>query len=709
MTHATTAATQVAVVGSPSTNADVAIDILASATHDPLIGQMLFLTHPINTPHGERIEAGIGVVTQITQTNKFHADPALRSAIKQHGSLKNLTGDAADARTASVTLQASYIQSNDADTWRQSGVGLSTAPPTGSPVRQLTNDVLDDFLASQTTDLHYLGYLHGSATRGGRVRAPFSIPDFNGPEGSSHSGFFGLSGAGKTAIAATVLAGQFRHRDLGLIIVDPQGQWASETGMPFSLQGFASELGRPVIVKRISEDLRLAKDAPLFVTLLGKTKFLQEIGRMGGENQELLLDEFGKIVRGNHAWDAMSSTALLRLLLETVIEEKVSDGDTRSENPYPYLGRVYADPKRCDRLRDQIKDILDDNDRMRDVLRYFSVIHNLFQATNPAGGAREPLRHVVGQVINRSHTSATPAPMLVLDMSTTDPSWLSSALADDEQLDVLDALAILDQDNIKAAILRQVGTAMKITSEAAFRAGGGLNTIILIDEAWRYMPPLHAGAEPEIEALSKDFAGYAKDWRKFGLGLWFISQTTRSINPDIWDQLTIRFLGYGLGGADLNKITDHLDSPDSLRLYKAFAAPKATQPRIYPWLVMGPVSPLSFTNAPIAIAAYTNFDDFRADNHHWLTTTRQQLGLPPATGTPAHPNTPQLAAAAAKLAKASRTARDTTGASAKVQQQIAEVREHRTTGGVNLATYNGHSTDDGFSTADPLADDPPPF
>lgn len=690
-------ANQVAVVGSPSTNSQVVIDLLDKAAHEPLVGQMLFMAHPIEQNGKTLTEVGLGVVTEVTQHNQFHANPALRAVIKKHGTMNNLTGDAADARTASMSLQASYIEDGDGG-WRQSGVGLSTAPPTGALLRQVSNDVLSELIAATTPDVHYLGYLHGSATRGGKVRAPFSIPDFNGPEGAFHLSVNGLSGSGKSAMATYLLASTLRFKDQGLILIDPQGQFASEAGLPFSLQGWAMELGRAVMVKRISEDLRLSKDAPLFTALLGKTKFLQELGRMAPENQLLLLDEVEKIVRDRDDWDSEDSESLLRHILSTVASETGA-----GENPFTHLGRVYADPKRCERLRDQIWEVLSSDKRMAEVLRYFGVIHNLFQPLNPAGGARENLREVVGKVINRSHDA--PAPILILDMSTSDVSWLDTALADDAQAEILDALSILDQDNIKAAILRQVGTALKIISEAAFRRGSALNTIVMLDEAWRFVPPAGPDTEPEIKALSKDFAGYARDWRKFGLGLWFISQTTRSINPDIWDQLSVRFIGYGLGGSDLDRIADHLDSRNSLDLYKSFAPPKSTKPRIYPWLAMGPVSPLSFTKAPIAIAAYTNFDEFRSDNHVWIQRLRAEQGLSVLAGAPISPSNGQLQQAAAKLTKSSRQAASAAGLTKGSKAQLQQVRANRDTGGVDVSAFAGHSTDDSFGSLDLDLDD----
>jgi hypothetical protein len=701
-----TDARKVAVVGSPSTNDEITVDILAESAHEPLIGQMLFVTHPVTgTDPDPSIEVGLGVITRVTQNNAFHANPNFRSVIKQHGQMTNLTGDAGDSRQATIRLQAAYQKDQAPDgsptRWRQAGNGLSTAPPTGAAIRKVTNEVLDEIVSDTATDIHYLGHMHGSAVRGGKIRAPFAIPDYAGSEGAFHTGIFGISGSGKSAVSAYLFAGQMRHESQGLLIVDPQGQWASEAGLPFSLQGWASEMGRAVAVKRISEDLRLEKDAPLFCALLAKTKFAQEIKKMSVETAGILLDEVEKILRDTDGWEDMESRPLLEVLLTGLREQDIdANGNVR----FKVLRRVYADGNRQADLADSIDEMLGSQKRLGEVLRYFSVIHNLFQPTNPAGGARESLWGTVSAVFKK--VPGVPAPMLVLDMSTSDTSWVEQVFADDDQIDALDALSLLDNDDIKAAILRQVGRTLKRAAEAAFRAGGSLNTTIVVDEAWRYLPPTTATVSDEIKGLSQDFGAYARDWRKFGIGLTFITQTTRSINPDVWDQLSVRFIGYGLAGPDIDRIADHLDDREHLRLYKGFAPPKATNPRVYPWLIMGPVSPLSFTKAPIAVAAYTNFDDFRADNDDWISKTRASLGQPVITGTPAQPSAAAQAAAVARITHARRsTAASTT--SAKAKEQIETLREHRETGGVDTDLFRDHSTRNSF---DPLAslglDDP---
>jgi hypothetical protein len=709
-------AKQVAVVGSPSTNYEITLDLLGTATRDPLVGSMLMLAQP----SGEGVELGLGMVTEVTTVNQWHTNPALKGVVKSRGSIPGMSGDTGDVRMATIKLQAAYR--NDASDmegkWRQSGPSMRMSPPTGAAIRKVTDEVLTELMAGEE-DIHYLGTLHGSND----VRVPMQIRDFSGDRGAFHTGIFGISGSGKSAFTAYQFAGQLRHRNQGLIIIDPQGQWSHEQGLPFSLQGFAAELGREVMVRRISEDMRLEKDAPLFGELLGKTRFVREIMKMATETQEILVEELVKVLKGIDDWPDLSSASLLDELLLGLRRPNV-------------LRRVYSDNTKRVRLMVALSEILGQDctetidgepiedvtrpeyrdyrldtaeNRRDDALTQFAALHNLFSATNPGGGARHSLWGTVSRVFDKDARGANPAPVLILDMSTSGgASWIGDILADEDSRKAQDALDIIDQDAIKAAILRQVFRTLKGASESAFRNADNLNTNVALDEAWRYAPPPHLASDEEIKHLSIDLSGYARDFRKFGIGMTFITQTTRSINQDIWDQMTVRVLGYGLAGADVEKVAEQVDDRDHLKLYKGFAPPDSTNPKVYPFMLVGPVSPLSFSKAPILLAAYTDFQNFRDDNAEWITQIRLSMGANVMDGTPTRPNGGGLTLPS----RASRAGRTLAGPprGAAALRQVEQVRAHRDTGGVDPAVGTGLGTDPTFGSGLNFLDgDEPPF
>ena len=194
-------ATQVAVVGSPSTNYEITLNLLGSATRYPLVGQMLLTTQPSD----DGLELGLGMVTEVTTVNQWHNNPNLRGVVKDRGFIPGMSGDTGDVREATIKLQAAYR--NDAPDgngkWRQSGPSLRMSPPTGSAIRKITNDVLDELMAGEE-GIHYLGNLHGSA-----VKVPMQIRDYSGDRGAFHDGIFGISGSGKANWVGTPIATPF--------------------------------------------------------------------------------------------------------------------------------------------------------------------------------------------------------------------------------------------------------------------------------------------------------------------------------------------------------------------------------------------------------------------------------------------------------------------------------------------------------------------
>lgn len=421
-----------------------------------------------------------------------------------------------------------------------------------------------------------------------------------------------------TAAATYVIAGQMRHNKMGMVIVDPQGQWAAEHSLPFSVQGFAEELGREVTVARVSEDLRLKEDYGLFRELLDQTTFYNQIRIKHPQTQEIAGDEISSVLMNLEDWSDLDSSVLLRKVLEALGSDTVS-------------ARIYTTDGKRERFVETITDIIANPKEFTNALRQFHPIANLFQEKNSWGKTRKPLWEQLQKVFGRK--PGVPAPILILDMSSRSPD-----AGEEISIETEAAYTILDNDAMKAAILRNLFATLKRESEKKFRNNENLNTLIVLDEAWRYAAPLGRGHqdEKEIFELSKDLAGYARDTRKFGISWFYISQSPRSINQDIWEQIHIFLFGTGLNGADLEKATEaYEDKQAALRLYKRFGNPIATG--IWPFLLQGPVSPLMSANAPLVLNMYTDFDDFRRDNDSWIRQHRDMLGKEVLTGVPAPP------------------------------------------------------------------------
>ena len=610
----TTSGTRVASVGAVSSNSRVHLNVSSEGRRQPLVGMTVTVR---NTLDGSS-ELAMGTVTQVETHNKWHED--VTSAAMESDGAGWGSGDDGDVRFADINLQACWRRSDDADHWTQSGPFLRMSPATGTGVHAADHAVINEIVAG-VEGLHYCGHLAGT----NQVPLPLSIPDFSGPLGAWHGGVFGRSGSGKTQSAIYMMSSLMREPSFGILAIDPQGQLANEPSkqMAFSLQGWATELGRDVIVRRISEDLRLDKDAGLFSSLLRHTKFTQELGLKNKETNEIVFDEVTRVLRDRGAWDSDSSADILRAILTAL-----QDDDTAT--------RIYSSPDRREQFLATLDTTLHNDNRFNEVLIQLQPIHNLFQATNPDGGTRHSLWSTLSEMFGRNQVD--PAPYIVLDMSTKAPPSLAAEMTAEQQA-VYD---ILDGPVVKSVILHHTFSALKRVAEQKSREDGNLNTMIVLDEAWRYAAPTRgAGSAPTINddpvaATSNLLAQFARDTRKFGLGWLFISQSPTNLHPDIWSQLSVLSIGIGLSGNDLAKVEDVVADPKSLRLYRGFGDPRSTG--VWPFLLIGPVSPLVANNTPIVMEVFTDFDDFRAANVDWIAKARTRMGEQLRVGPPERPD-----------------------------------------------------------------------
>src|SRR5207253_1905991 len=96
-------------------------------------------------------------------------------------------------------------------------------------------------------------------------------------------------------------------------IIDPQGQFTSEVGLPFSLQEWAEKVGRKVLTYSVAQDLRLSKDAFLLGDLLGLTRFFRDLLTIKAtDNRDSAVAEFTRVLQRTPSWDAREPNEVLR-------------------------------------------------------------------------------------------------------------------------------------------------------------------------------------------------------------------------------------------------------------------------------------------------------------------------------------------------------------------------------------------------------------
>lgn len=647
----------IAVVGSPSDCTQVVLNLRRTAYEKPLLGTMVTLRNDYSDGSAE---LGLGTVTSIQTVNP---DLAPTSALAPHvarGQIHGRAGHDADTRAVKVKVEAVFRDAGDGR-WARYGSTLSTSPATGTHVEVLTQSMADELMADAPVPA-YIGPLRGSD-----VMVPFTLPDFSGPSGSTHGCSLGATGSGKSNFHAYVLANDLRWVDKGHIILDPQGQFSAEVGLPFSLRGLAAACGRTVHVARLSQSLRLRKDAPLFLLLLAESGWFRNLAFGSGADDQISAARTAleSALRDNAAvntacgtgdWTLASPESLMRYLLSYLddilpagiiyagreqqdrVRRAIRLRRTNTEGIPVGTDGEPIDPTLLDKLPPGALD--DDGERtFARLLAPFAALHSLWSPYSPSGAAKiadgvpetslEPhdkrrdawglMREVMAP------KAGEPAPWLILDLSADLSHMTISNDGDGDDDAVGEAIRLLDSDDVKARIIRQLLTTLELVGQKEFSRGAPLNVQVDIDEAHRWGGPVDPRSSSEARiALSSQLARMHREVRKYGIGFWSILQTATGLQDEIWKQVTRLFVGYGLlDAAELSRLGNRV--PDShLELYRSSPPPAATGR--YPWmLVGGGITGLSFGSNPVFIEAFTDPDQWLLANQKWITDLRRQF------------------------------------------------------------------------------------
>ncbi|WP_374457008.1 ATP-binding protein [Nocardioides sp.] len=570
----------VGIVGSPSSTGEITMDVVESASGASLLGDLIYTCHPLD---GGRHMLALGSVGEISTHNRWHEDPNMRGVLRVHGALPHLSGDG-DVRTATVQVQAVYETDAAcppfAENPRESGGALGMSPTTGQPVRRVDEGLVQALVQRHQDDVVYLGRVYRSD-----VRLPMFVRDYTGPatDGAYHVGIFGRSGSGKTAFATYWLAMQLRHPELSVLVFDPQGQFARQPdGFVLDLQGYARQFGRDVHTLSIAEDIQMPKDAPLALELLEGTSFFRHLTIKMALNREAAVSELERKLQAVEDWEDSPADEVLRAILQALADDDQA------------LQRIFSGKPQRERLTTSLLLALSDEREFGHLLADFGPIHSLFtrEATR---GQRLSLRWLLHRVLDQD---VSPKPYVIVDLSSRSGTpWLDSA-------------------ETKARLMRKIAHELRQMAERTWRESGGnlINCSVVFDEAHRFAPAKAEGEE--VERLSARLVDYVRETRKTGLGWTFITQEIGSLNPGIFTQLRVRAYGYGMtSGSDLNKLRDEVGRDASLSLYQSFPDPNSLSEKVYPFMITGPVSPLSFTAAPIFLQVFTDEAEFRDANH----------------------------------------------------------------------------------------------
>ncbi|MDX1934122.1 MAG: DUF87 domain-containing protein [Capsulimonadales bacterium] len=576
----------IGVVGSPSDTREITIDILETAESARIVGQMVYLV--LSHEGGSGKIAVLGQISRVETRNRWHEDLSFRGIIKRQGGLPHLSARA-DVRTATLTVQAAFaIETDESDEERCVEDMLGTSPATGTPVFPVRDEVLNVLLEKHRDEMVFLGNVFGTD-----VKMPFTLRHFGRGSGGAgeayHIGVFGKTGSGKSGLAAYLLLAYARHRQMGLLFIDPQGQFSSDKDLPFPMHLAMRRMNRTVRVYRLATQVRLRESAEAFAELLRKVNFYRFLGIRNADNVEVAIEVLQACVRkaltDAHVKLDAAPPDLLRRTLQALLD------DARAAE------RIYTGRERREQLIERVRSVLaDSTGEFEELQKLWRTTLDLFQRTDSQGNDRTGLWEIVGSVIGAGENDTQP--IVFLDISG-------------------EGTAFKDSEEIKALLLKEIANDLNVQGGKAFQSGKRLNCLVALDEAHRYVKTYSRSDDnSEMAELTRKFTDAVRTTRKYGLGFMFITQTLASLNREIIGQLRLCAFGYGLTmGSEMAQLQEMIGDEEALSLYRSFVDPQSSKQ--YPFMFTGPVSPLSFTGSPLFVRMFNRFSDFREANRRW--------------------------------------------------------------------------------------------
>src|SRR5438046_2423298 len=138
----------VAVIGSPSTNVQLTVDLLQEATEERVVGA---LTAFQAVQNGVPI-VSVGQIVGLELRNRWHEDAVFRNLVKRTGEIPPIT-NRQDTRVADLVVGATFRQNGEV--YEPDVLGM--IPPTGTRVFRVDQALLDRLLAGYRDEIVYLG------------------------------------------------------------------------------------------------------------------------------------------------------------------------------------------------------------------------------------------------------------------------------------------------------------------------------------------------------------------------------------------------------------------------------------------------------------------------------------------------------------------------------------------------------------------------
>jgi len=585
----------VGVLISPSTNTLLNVELLETAYDKGVVGNPC----AIEFYQDGELMCALGQITSIELRNPHIERHPIQRIISVRGEAQPLTRQQ-DTRRIEISISAVYSICGD----NLQPATMGTVPPTGTRVYLLTQQIIDSLLEKYRDEIFYIGKMYNTD-----ILLPMIFKHFGKGKGglgeAYHIGIFGKTGSGKSYLAMMILTAYARHSDMSIIVIDPQGEFSRQIRNKNSpLRRALDKLKRKVEVYPIVK-ISLSNPETL-KRLLIISRFLYKMGISAQENQEvaaeIIVDALRNPNRYAQSEQARADTHETRTLGEFGVEV---DNESEESIDIHNLNNINITTAHTEEVFRFIMDVIRRN--IEDIYR-----------------TEESQQRVLRTIRTRYNELYREWKRITMLFSTENKSNIENilrGLIKEKAIIFIDiseqtAEGIFWNERVQSLIINDIINSLKSIGNNVFKRGDYLNTLVVIDEAHRFASR-EKQEEAELEELRMNIVDAVRTTRKYGLGWMFISQTIASLHPELINQMRVYFFGYGLSwGAELRALKEIVGGGGGdthLQLYKSFKDPQSSAilgEREHPFMVFGPVSPLSVSGAPIFMNALNYETEF---------------------------------------------------------------------------------------------------
>jgi len=558
----------IGVIGSPSSTGELTLDIIGTAVTKGLVGKLSVFKYM----QDDYDNYALGQITEIEMRNVWTQDPTMRGIIRQRGRVDPIT-EKQDTHIAKMRISSVFALNNEEI---QPSI-FGTVPSTGTQIKLLDDKLMKAMFKDYEQELFYLGTSYGT-----NIKMPMWFKHFGtGKSGAGeayHIGVFGKTGSGKSVLSKMILLGYARHPEMSIFILDPQGEFARDFKEHPELKNVVqNNLKRNVSIFNLNNIV--LSNWKLFEKILVDSEFFFKLGVKHVINRTTAADQAVKILRSKKK----DKSKIESFTGDVVGEVKLSEVYKRESfnKVWNALGekkvqeRIYSSKDAVARIQGNYES--DDPDE------YYSIWQKVANLFKYQGRSNSINTYDLAKKISDNSKN-----IIIIDLS-------ESEIPPD----------VLWNESIRLMLIGEFIKTISKEAELKFKENKLLNSLIIIDEAHR-LAPRETPENEELVQIKANLIDGVRTTRKYGLGWMFISQTLSSLDRKILEQMRVYLFGYGLAwGIELQALKGLIGgAEDAIRLYQMFVDPQSgLGKREYPFMSIGPISPLSFSGTPLFFKA----------------------------------------------------------------------------------------------------------